>query len=109
MDENHQDKPESKTPATEDKLGLPPLSPKDQEKLVHLYKNQRKAIIRDRVLGEDALGLVAIADHSAHARVRRILVQFATEVTSVPKRAIGNMTVTRRLQQRTVRTMCRLH
>ncbi len=47
MDENHQDKPESKTPATEDKLGLPPLSPKDQEKLVHLYKNQRKAIIKE--------------------------------------------------------------
>lgn len=46
MDENHQDKPGSKPIATEDKLWLPPLSPKDQEKLDRLQNNRRKAIIK---------------------------------------------------------------
>src|SRR6266852_5044170 len=38
MDENHQDKTESKLIATEDKLWLPPLSLKDQKRLAHLQK-----------------------------------------------------------------------
>jgi len=38
MDENHQDKTESKLIATEDDLWLPPLSPKDQKKLKQLRK-----------------------------------------------------------------------
>src|SRR5258708_7486842 len=54
MDENHQDKTESKTPAAEDKLGLPPLSPKDQEKLDHLQKDRKKAKQTLRVVGISA-------------------------------------------------------
>jgi uncharacterized protein YjbI with pentapeptide repeats len=38
MDANHQDKRESKLSATEDKLWLPPLSPKDQRRLKRLQK-----------------------------------------------------------------------
>src|SRR6266487_3565845 len=38
MDENHQDKTRSKLIAIEDKLWVPPLSPKDQNKLKHLHK-----------------------------------------------------------------------
>ena len=47
MDENLRDKTESVLPATENKLWLPPLSPKDQEKLNHEQHNQRKAIIKE--------------------------------------------------------------
>jgi hypothetical protein len=42
MDENHQDKAESKLIATEDKLSIPSLPPKDQEKLDHSRKMQGK-------------------------------------------------------------------
>jgi len=38
MDANHQDKRESNLRATEDKLWLPSLSPKDQKSLKHLQK-----------------------------------------------------------------------
>jgi hypothetical protein len=38
MDENPRDKTESKLIATEDKLWLPPLSPKDQERLKRIQK-----------------------------------------------------------------------
>ena len=38
MDKNYQDKTESKLTATEDKLWLPPLSPKDQKRLARLQK-----------------------------------------------------------------------
>jgi uncharacterized protein YjbI with pentapeptide repeats len=42
MDENHQDKTRSKLIAIEDKLWLPPLSPKDQEQVDQLRKTQKK-------------------------------------------------------------------
>src|SRR6266446_1431091 len=43
MDENHQDKTESKRTATEDKPSLPPLSPENNEKLGRLQKVRKKA------------------------------------------------------------------
>jgi uncharacterized protein YjbI with pentapeptide repeats len=49
MDENYQDKAESKRTTTENKLWLPPLSPQDQKKLTHLQKDRKnpgRAIIK---------------------------------------------------------------
>lgn len=43
MDKNHQDKTESKLITTEDKIWLPPLSPKEQEQLDRLQKKRTKA------------------------------------------------------------------
>src|SRR5260221_14266217 len=45
VDENHQDKKENKLITTENKLWLPPLSPKDQKKLARLRKNRKKTLI----------------------------------------------------------------
>jgi hypothetical protein len=43
MDENHRDKTESELSATKDKIWLPPLLSKDQERLDHLQKDRKKA------------------------------------------------------------------
>src|SRR5207248_2733136 len=43
MDENHQDKTESKLITTEVKLWTPPLSPKDQQKLARLRSKEKKS------------------------------------------------------------------
>jgi len=43
MDENHQNKTESKLQEIENKLWLPPLSPKDQQKLDHLRRKGKKS------------------------------------------------------------------
>ena len=52
MDENRQNKTESKPIATEDKLWLPPLSPKDQEKLDRLRKRRTEANNKKRGMRE---------------------------------------------------------
>ena len=46
MDENHQDKTESKQTATEDKLSLPPLLFKDHKDPDHPENNRIGAIIK---------------------------------------------------------------
>src|SRR5258708_19551850 len=47
MEENHRDKTGSKLIAAVGKLWLPPLSPRDQEKLDRLHNNPKKAIIKE--------------------------------------------------------------
>ncbi len=62
MDENHQDKTESKLIATEDKLRLPPLSPQDQKKLDRHRKDRKKAKLSLIIIGISAsfVGVIAL-------------------------------------------------
>lgn len=56
MDENHQGKTGNKQIATEEKLWIPPLSPKEQKKVEHIQK--KSFAERRRVAGKTPWDLV---------------------------------------------------